>query len=429
MPLHLLGKKSWNVYNTDNIVKVRQDEAAAQAREEAEEQRMQEVDAERRIKILRGLQAPPPPPTAPVEDEESGKRGSHGGVQGRERKRRKLPGEDDTDYAIRVAKEEQQSSTRQALSAETQIAKRVASNDAPITDHAGHINLFPAPSSRHHVQKNAEAEAEAAKKKREFEDQYTMRFSNAAGFKQDIGAKPWYSSLAGQNTDGANGEMAEGAVGRDVWGNEDPRRKEREKMRVDASDPLMAIRQGVEGLRAVERERKKWKEEREREARELKELGERERRRKKRRKGREEEELEGFSLDVPTRESREEHRIKGRCERESTSSHRDGHPRSRNRSMRHESSHRHSSKRNSTKDHDEERRRRHRKQGVHRHNSDEDVSSPANDSKVRFHRERDKSERRQHAKTAAFLDKATADGRPGWEPGSGGRYSSQFAMA
>lgn len=54
MPLHLLGKKSWNVYNTDNIERVRRDEAAARAREEADEQRMQEEDAERRLKILRG---------------------------------------------------------------------------------------------------------------------------------------------------------------------------------------------------------------------------------------------------------------------------------------------------------------------------------------------------------------------------------------
>ncbi len=387
---------------------------------------MQEVDAERRIQILRGLQAPPPP-SAPVEDDEGGKRGSHGGGHGRERKRRKLAGEDDTDFAIRVAREQQQSSNT-----ETQIAKRPASTDAPITDHAGHINLFPAPSSRHHVQKNPEAEAEAVKKKREFEDQYTMRFSNAAGFKQDIGAKPWYSSLTGQTTGGEKEEMVEGAVGRDVWGNEDPRRKEREKMRVDASDPLMAIRRGVEGFRKVEKERKEWKEEREREAWELKELGERERRRRKKRKDRDEEELDGFSLDAPARDNPEDDRSKRKHERDSTSSHRRRHHQHRDRCTSCDSSHRHSSKherRESSKNIGEEGKHRHRKHGAHRHNSKKDASSPADDFKVRLRRQRDERERRQHAKTAALLDKATADGRPGWEPGSGGRYSSQFATA
>ena len=33
MVLHLLGKKSWNVYNTDNVERVRKDEAEARARE------------------------------------------------------------------------------------------------------------------------------------------------------------------------------------------------------------------------------------------------------------------------------------------------------------------------------------------------------------------------------------------------------------
>ncbi|KAG9717065.1 hypothetical protein KCU60_g9544, partial [Aureobasidium melanogenum] len=53
MVLHLLGKKSWNVYNKDNIDRVRRDEAAAQAREQEAERRMDQEDAARRIAILR----------------------------------------------------------------------------------------------------------------------------------------------------------------------------------------------------------------------------------------------------------------------------------------------------------------------------------------------------------------------------------------
>lgn len=59
MPRHLLGKKSWNVYNTDNVERVRCDEAKAAEREELEEQRMQEIDAARRTALLRG-ETPPP---------------------------------------------------------------------------------------------------------------------------------------------------------------------------------------------------------------------------------------------------------------------------------------------------------------------------------------------------------------------------------
>lgn len=377
---------------------------------------MQEVDAERRIQILRGLQ-PAPPPTVIIEDNEGGsKRGSQGG-QGRERKRRKLAGEDDTDFAIRLAKEEQlqRSSAREGAS-ETQAAKKKVGNDAPITDHAGHINLFPAPLSRHHVQKNPEAEAEAAKKKREFEDQYTMRFSNAAGFKQDIGAKPWYSSLGGQTTGGESADVVEGPVGKDVWGNKDPRRKEREKIRIDASDPLMAIRQGVEGLRKVERERKKWMEERDREARELKELGERERRRKKRRKYRDEDELEGFSLDAQARDRAGEDRM------EKEEGHRPRRHRHRDRSTSSGSTHHNSreyDRKGSRKDGQEDGRHRYGKHGTHRHSSERYPS----------HHGRDGRESQERRKPNPLLDKIKADGGPGWTPGFGGRYSSQFASA
>ena len=42
MPLHLLSKKSWNVYAPDNIARVKRDQAAAQAREEEEDRWLQE---------------------------------------------------------------------------------------------------------------------------------------------------------------------------------------------------------------------------------------------------------------------------------------------------------------------------------------------------------------------------------------------------
>ncbi|KAL8803099.1 MAG: hypothetical protein Q9200_006348 [Gallowayella weberi] len=283
MPLHLLGKKSWNVYNQENIDKVRRDEAAAAAREEAEEQRMQEVDAERRIQVLRGLRSDAlSGDRQPIEPAAQQQGTSHK----RERKRRKLAGEDDTDRDLRFAREDQASTIPKK---DLQLMSK-KSSDAPLMDRRGHIDLFPVEGSRHHAPKNAEVEAEKAKKKKEFEDQYTMRFSNAAGFKQSIGDKPWYQSI------GASTEESSEVPSKDVWGNEDPRRKERERMRVIADDPMASIQKGVAQLRQVEREREKWLQEKQQETEELAEMHKRSKRRSKRKH--DEERLKEFSLDA-----------------------------------------------------------------------------------------------------------------------------------
>ncbi len=267
---------------------------------------MQEADAERRIQILRGLPAVDAPrrsrSPAPASNEGSRERDGHDNGGRRDRKRRRIAGEDDTERDIRFALEDSATaSSRQKLS-----LKPSRATDVPLTDRNGHINLFPTPPSRRQVSKNPEAEAEAARKKREFEDQYTMRFSNAGGFKNAIGAKPWYHSMS---ADADHGEKeAEGTepVSKDVWGNEDPRRKERERARLAADDPLAIIQKGVSGLREIERERKKWKAEKERETQEL--LREEKKNKKKRKPRREkrrtnydddDDDLENFSLEHP----------------------------------------------------------------------------------------------------------------------------------
>lgn len=292
---HLLGKKSWNVYNPENIARVKRDEARAKAQEEEDERRMQEVDAERRIKILRGERPPtPPPPPSSLTSREKPTRSdrSHTDDAGRYRKRRRLAGEDDTDRDIRLAREDvaQATAQRDALTLSSRRDDKIA--QAPILDSAGHVNLFPE-SAHRKTEKNTEAEAEAKRQRQSYEDQYTMRFSNAEGFKRDAGRQPWYSS--GSQSVAAPDAMPE----KNVWGNEDPMRKERERARMDASDPLAAMKRGVRQLKATEQERKRWNDEKRKELEALKAEDFRSSQAHRRRRSKSADSLDNFRLDSP----------------------------------------------------------------------------------------------------------------------------------
>ncbi|UNI19887.1 hypothetical protein JDV02_006031 [Purpureocillium takamizusanense] len=244
MPLHLLGKKSWNVYNPQNIARVRRDEAAAKLAEEAEEQRMQEIDAQRRLAILRGEE----PPAYPDENEANAISESslvrvaepeHLETR-RPRKQRKRSGEDDTDFELRLARE------RNEAPATAFEQSRKPTSSAPIVDHAGHIDLVGDEKARAHAEKNADAEKEAHAKRREIEDQYRMRLANAAG-KGGV-SEPWYSRLD---------PTAMAVPPKDVWGNEDPRRKERQAQRLVADDPLAIMKQASAKIQTLKQQRKK----------------------------------------------------------------------------------------------------------------------------------------------------------------------------
>ncbi|EHL03293.1 hypothetical protein M7I_0508 [Glarea lozoyensis 74030] len=298
MPLHLLGKKSWNVYNTANIEVVKRDEAIAAAEEAASEQRMQELDSLRRMQILRGEEPTP----LPIEDSPKLDSSKHprerGEGTGRERKKRKRAGENDTDFEMRIAHDMTNTENR-----ERQLVLR-KDTDAPLVNRRGHIDLFPQPKPSSHktVQKNEEAERELAKKKKEYEDQYTLKFFNAAGFKSSLGSDPWYKKT--NSTD-----VGEEMPGKDVWGNEDPRRKEREAKRIVSNDPLAMMKAGARQVRQVEQERKQWREEKDREMRALEEQErERRHRKRKRREADSEDDLEGFSLDNHGGSSSKKHR-------------------------------------------------------------------------------------------------------------------------
>lgn len=269
-----MGKKSWNVYSPANIARVKADEDAAAAREHAADQRMQELDAERRAAILRGRTPPP----LPEEDSLEGgrpRRDRHG----HDKKRRRLRGEDDTDMDIRLAASATKPQDGDAEHAKV-LRLREPASDAPLTDHAGHIDLFPVQLNEAiKREKNAEAEREKRKKEQAFEDQYTMRFSNAAG-KNGLD-QPWYT--AQQKTARAVGE--DSAVlypdldSKNVWGNADPRRKEREQARISSNDPFAFMQKAQTQLKKSKEDKKKWSDERKRELRELRDAQERENRR------------------------------------------------------------------------------------------------------------------------------------------------------
>ena len=305
MVLHLLGKKSWNVYNSENVERVRRDKAEAQAREEAEEQRMQEADAARRIAILRG-EDPPAVPQAIVNEDEGARERKRNRDDGLLRKRRRLRGEDDTDRDIRYGREDAEAGEK----AKQTLFKPKESQDVPLIDHAGHLQLIPAPDEKaiRKAEKKAEAEAEKAKKRKREEDQYTMRFSNAAGFKNGM-EKPWYaSSSTKSSTDSTSRALVLPDVQeKDVWGNEDPRRKEREHNRISTNDPFAAMQQAQRQLKQSERDRDNWKKERSAEIEELNRAEERRRRHEKkhRRRNEDDDSLEGFSLDAASASNRE----------------------------------------------------------------------------------------------------------------------------
>ena len=262
-----MGKKSWNVYNADNIARVRRDEAEAKAKQDAEEQRMREDDAKRRLAILRG-EAPLPieEPSAEARDAEllkDAEAGPH-----KERKKRKLPGEDVTDFELRVAKDQ--------ISKDTTLRVAKTSSSAPLIGRDGHFDLLGDEKARRHSEKNEELERETAKRKREYEDQFSMRLSNAAG--KDGVKEPWYKT-PGELSTGFN------PPAKDVWGNEDPMRREREVNRLAANDPLSMMKNGAAKVREVNKARRAAQQEREEELRKL----QKEQRRRERHERREEE--------------------------------------------------------------------------------------------------------------------------------------------
>lgn len=298
---------------------------------------MQEIDAARRAAILRGQT----PPSLPNEEAHKDERKRVDRKDGHNRKRRKLAGEDDTDRDIRLAASIRGGNSGDDDSDTRLVKLRKPTSDAPLTDHAGNINLFPVDvKEQMKREKNEEAENEKRKKERALEDQYTMRFSNAAG--RGGLEQPWYVSGSSKATDDNQSEEKSitypALESKDVWGNEDPLRKEREQSRVTSNDPFAFMQRAQVQLKKSKEDKRKWAEERGRELMELRAAQERSSRRERhgKRKKRDGDDDHGDSLDrdshVKDRSSTHRHRHRSRS-------------RSRERRRQHSSSHRHERKR------------------------------------------------------------------------------------
>jgi hypothetical protein len=328
---------------------------------------MQELDAERRAAILRGRTPPPLPEDVDLNTDSGRKRDRED--RGHDKKRRKLAGEDDTDMDIRLAA---------AVTAPTwdkdedaRILKlRNTKIEAPLTDDAGNIDLFPVDMKEAiKREKNAEVEKQKRKKERAFEDHYTMRFSNAAG--RDGLENPWYAAQqkpAKQTEEAVAALEYAGFENKNVWGNEDPRRKEREQARISSSDPFAFMQQAQTQLKKSKEDKKRWAAERERDLRELRATQEDEDRKSRHDKRRrsEDEDAESFSshnekrrdLDKARSSKHEPRRRHGSRSRDrstvkSSRRHERRRSRSRNRERERTSRPKHSSSR---RDRDEERR-------------------------------------------------------------------------
>ena len=233
---------------------------------------MQELDAERRAAILRGRTPPPLPEEAPKQGHGS-RRVRENDERSRGKKRRKLAGEDDTDMDIRLARAITAfGNDNDDADKDTKVLKlRSTASDAPIEDHAGNINLFPVDIKEAiKRERNAEVDKEKRKKEKALEGQYTMRFSNAAG-RAGLD-QPWYTAQQKPLDDAAEGHdstVYQGFVNKDVWGNEDPQRKEREQARISTNDPFAFMQKAQAQLKKSKQDKKRWAEERDREIREL----------------------------------------------------------------------------------------------------------------------------------------------------------------
>lgn len=226
---HLLAKKSWNVYNKDNIERVRCDEAEARVKALDAESRAKSDDAAEQLRLLRGG-------SPLVEGRIHESRSDH---------KRKRDDGDNEDEHVRSHQVERRS----------KHARRDEDDGGASTRY----------TSRGTKDANVTSES--------LDKISNMLFRDAAG-RHAAAQKPWYSTTT-------SGDREEREMGKDVWGNVDAGRHIRDQQRIDASDPLLAMKRGVKQLKEVEKQKTEWRKEREKDLYEVEDLARKERHRQR----------------------------------------------------------------------------------------------------------------------------------------------------